>query len=121
VDLNFNYYYRLHWWAFVPYTKARKVAEVTLFTDQGVYGNLNISISQWPGDLTRLGTTQSSEAFPSTFIQISRQNVTFFPLICHPFPADLLMGSSAQIKWAREWYQWIGLSKDMPRYRFSIF
>jgi hypothetical protein len=83
VDLNFNYYYRLHWWAFVPYTKARKVAEVTLFTDQGVYGNLNISISQWPGDLTRLGTTQSSEAFPPTFIQISRQNVIFFPQICY--------------------------------------
>jgi hypothetical protein len=25
-----------------------------------------------------------------------------------------------QIRSAREWYQWIGLSKDMPRYRFLI-
>jgi len=53
-DLNFNYYYRLHWWVFVPYSKARKVAEVTLFTNQGVYGNLSISVCQWPGDQKRL-------------------------------------------------------------------
>ena len=53
-DLSFNYYYRLHWWLFTPYSKARKVAEVTLFTDQGVYGNLHISFCQWPGDMTRV-------------------------------------------------------------------
>ena len=32
--VNFNYYYRLHWWLFLPYAKARKVAEVTLFANQ---------------------------------------------------------------------------------------
>ena len=53
-DLSFNYYYRLHWWLFVPYAKARKVAEVTLFTNQGVYGNLHISFCQWPGDMARV-------------------------------------------------------------------
>ena len=63
-DLNFNYYYRLHWWLFTPYSKARKIAEVTLFTDSGVYGNLRISVCQWPGDLTKLlvyGSQQSGE------------------------------------------------------------
>ena len=92
MDLNFNYYYRLHWWAFVPYTKARKVAEVTLFTDQGVYGNLNISISQWPGDLTRLGTRHSRA-------ETSRANsYSNFPPKCRPLPADFLIGPSGQIK-----------------------
>ena len=32
--VNFNYYYRLHWWLFLPYAKAKKVAEVTLFANQ---------------------------------------------------------------------------------------
>ena len=53
-DLSFNYYYRLHWWLFIPYSKARKIAEVTLFTNQGVYGNLHINFCQWPGDLSRI-------------------------------------------------------------------
>ena len=53
-DLSFNYYYRLHWWLFTPYSKARKVAEVTLFTNQGVYGNLHISFCQWPSDVSRV-------------------------------------------------------------------
>jgi len=53
-DLSFNYYYRLHWWLFTPYSKARKIAEVTLFTNQGVYGNLHISFCQWPGDMSRV-------------------------------------------------------------------
>jgi len=53
-DLSFNYYYRLHWWLFLPYSKARKIAEVTLFTNQGVYGNLHLSFCQWPGDLSRI-------------------------------------------------------------------
>ena len=39
---------------FTPYAKARKVAEVTLFTNQGVYGNLHISFCQWPGDMSRV-------------------------------------------------------------------
>jgi hypothetical protein len=33
----------------------------------------------------------------------------------------LLKGPTGQIRSAREWYQSIGLSKDMPRYRFLIF
>ena len=53
-DLSFNYYYRLHWWLFTPYSKARKVAEVTLFTDGGVYGNLHISFCQWPSSVSRV-------------------------------------------------------------------
>jgi DDB1- and CUL4-associated factor 15 len=53
-DINFNYYYRLHWWLFTPYGKARKVAEVTLFANQGVYGNLNITFCQWPRDHNRV-------------------------------------------------------------------
>jgi hypothetical protein len=32
-----------------------------------------------------------------------------------------LKGTTGQIRSAREWSQWIGLSKDMPRYRFLIF
>ncbi len=43
-----------------------------------------------------------------------------FPPKYHLFPVDFLIGPSGQIKSAREWYQWIGLSKDMPRYRFLI-
>jgi len=54
MDLNFSYYYRLHWWVFLPYTKARKVAEVTLFSNQGVNGNLYIAFCQWPGDQSKL-------------------------------------------------------------------
>jgi len=52
--VNFNYYYRLHWWLFLPYAKARKVAEVTLFANQGVYGNLQIQFCQWSGDHSRV-------------------------------------------------------------------
>jgi len=54
MDLNFSYYYRLHWWVFLPYAKSRKVAEVTLFSNQGVNGNLYIAFCQWPGDQTKL-------------------------------------------------------------------
>ncbi len=32
-----------------------------------------------------------------------------------------LKGPFGWISSAREWYQWIGLSKDMPRYRFLTF
>ena len=34
---------------FLPYAKARKVSEVTLFSNQGVNGNLHITLCQWPG------------------------------------------------------------------------
>jgi len=53
-DISFCYHYRLHWWLFQPYSKARKVSEVTLFTNQGVFGNLSISVCQWPHDRSRL-------------------------------------------------------------------
>jgi len=50
----FNYVYRLHWWNWIPYAKAKKVAEVTLFTDHDVSGSLHISFCQWPMDSTRM-------------------------------------------------------------------
>ncbi len=47
--------YRLHWWLFLPYRRAKKVAEAMLFSDDGgVFGNLHLSFCQWPGDATRL-------------------------------------------------------------------
>jgi hypothetical protein len=33
---------------------------------------------------------------------------------------SILKGPTSQIRSARGWYQWIGLSKDMPRCRFSF-
>ncbi len=53
-DLNIKYNYRLHWWLFVPYKRAKKVAEALLFSDGGVYGGLHISFCQWAGDWTKL-------------------------------------------------------------------
>ncbi len=53
-DLNIKYNYRLHWWLFVPYRRARKVAEALLFSDGGVYGGLHISFCQWAGDWSKL-------------------------------------------------------------------
>jgi len=52
----FNYVYRLHWWSWIPYSRAKKVAEVTLFTDHDVQGaeSLHISFCQWPMDSLRL-------------------------------------------------------------------
>ena len=47
---HFHYHYRLHWWLFVPYRKAKKVAEVTLFSNSSAAGNLHISFCQWPKD-----------------------------------------------------------------------
>ncbi len=61
-DLNIKYNYRLHWWLFVPYRRAKKVAEALLFSNSGVYGGLHISFCQWPGDWTKLvvyGTSSS--------------------------------------------------------------
>ncbi len=53
-DLHIKYNYRLHWWLFVPYRRAKKVAEALLFSDSGVYGGLHISFCQWPGDWSKL-------------------------------------------------------------------
>ena len=47
---HFHYHYRLHWWLFIPYRRAKKVAEVTLFSDSSAAGNLHISFCQWPKD-----------------------------------------------------------------------
>jgi hypothetical protein len=47
---HFHYHYRLHWWLFVPYRRAKKVAEVTLFSNTSAAGNLHISFCQWPND-----------------------------------------------------------------------
>ena len=47
---HFHYHYRLHWWLFVPYRRAKKVAEVTLFSNTSAAGNLHISFCQWPKD-----------------------------------------------------------------------
>ena len=47
---HFHYHYRLHWWLFVPYRRAKKVAEVTLFSNSSAAGNLHISFCQWPKD-----------------------------------------------------------------------
>ena len=46
--------YKLHWWWWIPYKVATKVAEVTLFSDQGVPMALQISLCYWPGDCTRI-------------------------------------------------------------------
>nr|CAH0101384.1 unnamed protein product [Daphnia galeata] len=46
--------YKLHWWSFVPYKQASKVAEVTLFSDQGVSLALQIVLCYWPGDSTHI-------------------------------------------------------------------
>lgn len=48
--LRIPYHYRLHWWLFVPYKRAKKVAEVMLFTNAGADGNLHLSVCQWPKD-----------------------------------------------------------------------
>ena len=89
-DVNFNYYYRLHWWVFLPYAKARKVAEVTLFANQGVYGNLHITFCQWPHDHTRvvvLGcqTQEGAEDGTAASSQHSFLTVTAVPSLsnCH--------------------------------------
>jgi len=54
--MTFNqvYKYRLHWWAFVPHQQVRKVSEVMLFGNQGVYSTLFIAVCQWPMDYSRI-------------------------------------------------------------------
>ena len=45
---------RLHWWLFTPYKKAKKVAEVMLFTNAGTDMNLHLSFCQWPKDNSKV-------------------------------------------------------------------
>ncbi|PSN51064.1 hypothetical protein C0J52_01517 [Blattella germanica] len=54
MSLNEVYKYRLHWWAFVPHQKVRKVSEVMLFGNQGIYSTLYIAVCQWPMDHSRV-------------------------------------------------------------------
>jgi hypothetical protein len=50
-----NYHYRLHWWLFVPYRRSKKVAEILLFSNDGVAGgNLRMTFCQWPNDDTKI-------------------------------------------------------------------
>ncbi|XP_071743202.1 uncharacterized protein [Lepeophtheirus salmonis] len=48
-----KYHYRLHWWLFIPYSRAKKVAEVLLFSNEGAPGNLHLNFCQWPNDLDK--------------------------------------------------------------------
>lgn len=50
-DSDATYMYTLHIWLFTPYTKIKKVSQVCLFDNNGVYdNNLLIEISQWDLD-----------------------------------------------------------------------
>lgn len=53
-DIHINYHYRLHWWSFIPYKRAKKVAEVMLFSNQGAPGNLHLAVCQWPNDVKKI-------------------------------------------------------------------
>ena len=53
IDPHLQYHYRLHWWLFVPYRRAKKVAEISLF-NQVAGGNLHLSFCQWPQDMTKV-------------------------------------------------------------------
>eukprot|EP00095_Tigriopus_kingsejongensis_P003546 maker-scaffold106_size358372-snap-gene-2.37 protein:Tk03546 transcript:maker-scaffold106_size358372-snap-gene-2.37-mRNA-1 annotation:"PREDICTED: uncharacterized protein LOC100570502 isoform X2" len=53
-DIHINYHYRLHWWSFIPYKRAKKMAEVMLFSNQGAPGNLHLSVCQWPSDAKKI-------------------------------------------------------------------
>lgn len=54
ISFNTIFKYRLHWWAFVPYAEARKVAEVTLFGNYNVYTPLYLAYCQWPKDSSKI-------------------------------------------------------------------
>ncbi|KAJ1522131.1 hypothetical protein ONE63_002442 [Megalurothrips usitatus] len=54
ISFNTIFKYRLHWWAFVPYAEARKVAEVTLFGNYNVYTPLYLAYCQWPRDSSKI-------------------------------------------------------------------
>ena len=66
---HFHYHYRLHWWLFIPYRRAKKVAEVTLFSNSSAAGNLHISFCQWPKDNKKVLVfgCQIGEGAESTF------------------------------------------------------
>lgn len=77
ISFNTIFKYRLHWWAFVPYAEARKVAEVTLFGNYNVYSPLYLAYCQWPRDSTKIVVFgRSSESFNGLVTQNIRSYVT---------------------------------------------
>ena len=78
---HFHYHYRLHWWLFIPYKKAKKVAEVTLFSNTSAAGNLHISFCQWPRDNKKVLVfgCQIGEAGESTFASAPGYNISARP------------------------------------------
>ena len=54
ITAHLQYHYRLHWWLFVPYSRAKKVAEISLFSNGGAAGNLHLSFCQWPYDASKV-------------------------------------------------------------------
>nr|CAD7589986.1 unnamed protein product [Timema genevievae] len=77
VPFNTVYKYRLHWWTFVPHQKSRKVAEVMLFGNQGVYSTLLITVCQWPMDHTKvLVYGNCFESYPGSTSQAERSYLT---------------------------------------------
>lgn len=54
-DSDASYMYTLHIWLFTPYKSVRKVSQVSLFDNNGVYdNNLLMEISQWDLDDSHL-------------------------------------------------------------------
>nr|CAD7575558.1 unnamed protein product [Timema californicum] len=77
VPFNTVYKYRLHWWTFVPHQKSRKVAEVMLFGNQGVYSTLLITVCQWPMDHSKvLVYGNCFESYPGSTSQAERSYLT---------------------------------------------
>lgn len=69
--------YRLHWWAFVPYAEARKVAEVTLFGNYNVHTPLQLAYCQWPRDSSKIVVFgRSNESDNGIVTQAIRSYVT---------------------------------------------
>ncbi|XP_034257159.1 uncharacterized protein LOC117654554 [Thrips palmi] len=77
ISFNTIFKYRLHWWAFVPYAEARKVAEVTLFGNYNVYSPLYLAYCQWPRDSSKIVVFgRSNESFNGLVTQNIRSYVT---------------------------------------------
>ncbi|XP_059483029.1 uncharacterized protein LOC132201118 [Neocloeon triangulifer] len=74
--LNFTYNYTLHWWVCIPRSTARRVAEVTLFKNQGVEENLFISLCQWPNDNSKMLIYGTSDPYNSITTQTKPFYVT---------------------------------------------
>ncbi|XP_049805751.1 uncharacterized protein LOC126248624 [Schistocerca nitens] len=76
VSFNTVHKYRLHWWAFVPHQKARKVSEVVLFGDSGpICSPLYICLCQWPLDYSKVviygNSYETSQAQQRSYLTIT--------------------------------------------------